>query len=199
MKKSLVVLSLCLSFLSQANAAVLGGESNAADSSPKTLEDESKRVHLQFNPEAVAVVGPSSVSQGAGFGGAVIYGVSPYFGFGGGLRQAFTADRLAKSAFTQLDLRFVIAYNGGMVFESLDALKSAPRSKLGGIRTQVFISNYFFTKEVAPYTGFGLGSTYEFAASKRVNYFIGGRIDRITNATVTLYPIQALAGIGFRL
>lgn len=198
MKKILTVFLFMTLYLSPSYAAVIG-ESNAGDVAKNPAEDDSKRVHLQLNPEAVAIVGPTSLSQGAGFGGAVIYGVTPYFGFGGGLRQAFTADHLARSAFTQLDIRFVVAYNGGLVFENLDALKAASKNKLGGLRTQVFISNYFFTKEVAPYTGLGLGSTYEISASKRVNYFIGGRVDRITNASVTLYPIQALAGIAFRL
>jgi hypothetical protein len=162
-------------------------------------EDLKKRVHLQFSPEAVVLVGPIDKAQGLGVGGAVIYGLTPYFGMGGGLRQTFVMDNYSKLAFTQFDLRFVVAYNGSLIFDDLKSLKTAPKSRLGGFRTQVYVNQYYLSREAAPYTGFGLGSTYEIAVASRINYFFGGRFDRINNGITTLYPLQALVGIGFRL
>lgn len=164
---------------------------------------EDVRMQLQFAPEVISVFGPNASdkgtgsSKGAGAGIAIVYGLSEKFGIGGGIRHVVATNKETRTVFTQFDVRLAFALTGNLAFEA-SSFENASRRALGGLRAQVFAGQYYFSGEVTPYSGLGLGSHYEISASRRINYLVGARADRISNGSSVLYPLQLAGGIGLR-
>lgn len=172
-----------------------------AQSEEATREDV--RMQLQFAPEVISVLGPNASdkgtgsSKGAGAGIAIVYGLSEKFGIGSGIRHVVAAAKETRAVFTQFDVRLAFALTGSLALDAA-AFENASRRALGGLRAQVFAGQYYFSGEVTPYSGLGLGTHYEISASRRINYLVGVRADRISNGSSVLYPLQLAGGVGLR-
>jgi hypothetical protein len=119
---------------------------------------------------------------------------------GSGVRHVVTLDKQTQAVFTQFDIRAQFAFNNGLVLKREDYLSGAnlKRHRLGGFRLTLAINQYYFENQVTPYSGPGIGVSHEFYATPKLNYLVGGRLDRITNGIVSIFPAQLFAGIGYR-
>ena len=197
--KRLFVIS-ALAFLSTAQAATEINTTAVANSPSVVTGEDENRVQLQIAPEVASILKSTDHDKAAGAGVSFIYALSDSVGMGGGIRHAISPNMNGavetKKVYTQFDIRLVYALNKGLIYYTS---KKPNEQKVGGTRVQFYVNQYYFSREVTPYSGPGIGVSQEFMATKALNYIVGTRFDRISNSSQTLYPLQAYAGIGLRL
>lgn len=71
----------------------------------------------------------------------------------------------------------------------------------GGITARLYVSQYLVNTfgSVLPYTGVGVGGSYDWNLNVRTPMSVGFRIDRITNGTDNYLPFTAYTSIGLWL
>ncbi len=136
--------------------------------------------------------------QAIGAGLGLNYGLNSKWAFGSSIRHGTDATMKTDKAFTGFDIHLAYSFRGGMVITPED-MNETSYKKFGGWRLQALVSQYYFSAEVTPYSGLGFGASYEIPASYRMTYILGGRLDRVSNGNADLYPLEAYAGIGYRL
>lgn len=173
--------------------------SNFQKSLAKMERTEPSRMQFQFAPEAASLIKSpvNSISTGAGI--ALIYGMSEKFGIGSGIRHAvYSPNESRSNVFTQFDVRFIYSVNGGM-YVPADVMEYGSYKKMSGLKFSAYLGQYYFASEVTPYSGFGVGASYEFPINKHFHYLVGTRVDEISIGNQLVIPIQMHAGVGVRL
>ncbi len=179
--------------------ALNAGAAISHKSETKLERTEPSRMQFQFAPEAASLIKSPVSSITAGAGIALIYGMSEKVGIGSGIRHASYSPNGSKSnAFTQFDVRFIYALNGGMFVPS-EVMEYGSYKRLGGLKFTGYLGQYYFASEVTPYSGFGIGASYEFPINKHFHYLVGTRADEISNGNQFMIPVQMHAGVGVRL
>ncbi len=160
---------------------------------------EPSRMQFQFASEAASLIKSPVNSITAGAGIALIYGMSENFRIGSGIRHAaYSPSGRNSNVFTQFDVRFVYAFDGGM-YVPAEVMEYGSPKRLGGLKFSAYLGQYYFASEVTPYSGFGIGFSYEFPINKHFHYLVGTRADEISNGNQNVIPVQMHAGVGVRL
>jgi hypothetical protein len=194
-------LSLCLFFVS------VGWADEGPTTGAVERHTEEKTVRLFVGPELSTFSINNSSFVSLGVGATFFYAISPSWGGGFSLRQAFSSQNLS-ALFSEFDVEAKYALTGSLklkkealTVEGRTAFASQEENE-GGFRAQFFLHQYFFNAgaTVYPAPGAGIGLCYELASSSKDNYTVGIRIDRASTGTgITFYPAQLFLGIGFWL
>ena len=179
-----------------------------AEESLKVFSDsEERRAQIIFSPDYISLTKGKSKISGVGLGTSLVYGLDPHWGIGAELKQVFTAGSNLSALFTDIGLSAEYSFSGSLIQKNNTLLlgdKEVYRShtsSVGGFFLQFNANQYFFNspKSVLPFTGLGTALSYDFASESAFHYGLGVRVDRLSNADSTLYPLQFFANLGFWL
>jgi opacity protein-like surface antigen len=192
-KKYLVLSLLCLGLSGMAQA-------NDLEQQVRTLPTE-RKLRLMLAPGADSIDTAGGNLSGIGMGIGIQYGFSDRWALGGNIKQSFSISS-SSAIFTELDAQLTYAVTGSMTRHrhtvTLDGREvfDAEDYGRGGLRLGILAEQYFFTSSVLviPYSGLGAQMVYEFPSHSTVNWFLGARIDMITNGVQILNPESLFGG-----
>lgn len=168
---------------------------------------EMSKLRFQLGPSFTSIRSSSSSLSGVGATGAFLISLHENWQAGFGMQQVFSTSSFSTLA-TSLDLRILYALTGTLMpkktyrsMQDKDVAVSTEHN-VGGIRLQLSISQNFVkfsSTSSLPYAGIGGGFQYDFPSSTLGNFYLGSRVERLSNGGTTLYPIQFQGGFALWL
>lgn len=200
MRKRLSLLAFCLAFPLWADSA------RRATLGPVSIQTDETRLRIGVATDYVLFSDSGDSVSGIVVGGDLQYALSRHWALGAGVRQAFSSSDFS-AFFTQIHLCLARAITGAMLAKQERVLVSgtavseasapAPRGWVGRFYLAQYLINT--TGAVLPYTGLGLGVSYDWNLGARTPISVGVRVDRLSNGTKTYFPMSAFAALGLWL
>lgn len=192
-------------------ALLLASPAYAADESQVSLPvvesvTQSSRFNFGVATEFTSLAVQSSLIYGAGVNASFGVGLTPRWAVGMGLGQAFT--QRATAFYTRITIEGSFALIGTQMrrqqVTTIDGTKVSTfteHAEWGTLRLHAHVNQFFLNTTIAalPFVGFGGSLSYELPSIAGWNFRFGVRCDRVTNDTLTIFPLSGFAGVALWL
>jgi len=166
-------------------------------------KEKIRRLRVLLAPELVYLKDGASSLSGLGIGASIQFGLHKKWAVGAGARQVFNSSGGMGAFLSEIEFKLTYSITGSLVFHETTtsygshAVIEGKDFNAGGLRAHAFLVQYYFhtTNSARPYSGLGGALSYEFSSNSQTNYTVGIRVDRITNGSRSLIPLQVFGGI----
>ena len=182
----------------------------ASDTDPVSMDEQTAQKRFSL-AGALGYISLHNAVTGRSITGATVgilpsYALSKDWAAGVSIGQSFSLSSGNAGVFTAFEAKMLYALTGSLIAEesavSLGGSRVMKKDdyNLGGLRLSLGLTQYLFNGTVSaiPFTGVAFAGYYEFASRTAQSYFVGLRVDRLGNGTITLTPYQGFFGISFR-